>query len=95
MPEFFGEGPGKLAPTGEASTPTDPADIDTSLDLNQRGDGRPQVHIDIPVYGGGMSFGSVSIHTILAKARAPRPGTASPAPARAAITTACGPTTTT
>jgi glutamate synthase domain-containing protein 2/ferredoxin len=46
------------------------AEIDTSLDLNHRDDGRPQVHIDIPVYGGGMSFGSVSIHTILAKARA-------------------------
>jgi glutamate synthase domain-containing protein 2/ferredoxin len=46
------------------------AEIDTGLDLNHRGDGRPQVHIDIPVYGGGMSFGSVSIHTILGKARA-------------------------
>jgi glutamate synthase domain-containing protein 2/ferredoxin len=45
-------------------------EIDTGLDLNHREDGRPQVHIDIPVYGGGMSFGSVSIHTILAKARA-------------------------
>ena len=45
-------------------------EIDTGLDLNHRQDGRPQVHIDIPVYGGGMSFGSVSIHTILAKARA-------------------------
>lgn len=45
-------------------------EIDTGLDLNRRDDGRPQVHIDIPVYGGGMSFGSVSIHTILAKARA-------------------------
>jgi ferredoxin len=44
--------------------------IDLGLDLNRRGDGRPQVHVDIPVYGGGMSFGSVSIHTILAKARA-------------------------
>jgi ferredoxin len=44
--------------------------IDTGLDLNRRGDSRPQVHIDIPVYGGGMSFGSVSIHTILGKARA-------------------------
>ncbi len=44
--------------------------VDLGLDLNRRGDGRPQVHIDIPVYGGGMSFGSVSIHTILAKARA-------------------------
>jgi glutamate synthase domain-containing protein 2/ferredoxin len=48
----------------------DVADIDTGLDLNHRDDGRPQIHIDIPVYGGGMSFGSVSIHTILAKARA-------------------------
>ena len=44
--------------------------IDTGLDLNHRDDGRPQVHIDVPIYGGGMSFGSVSIHTILAKARA-------------------------
>jgi glutamate synthase domain-containing protein 2 len=48
----------------------DPAAVDTGLDLNRRGDGRPQVHIDLPVYGGGMSFGSVSIHLILAKARA-------------------------
>ncbi len=45
-------------------------EIDTGLDLNRRNDGRPLVRIDIPVYGGGMSFGSVSIHTILAKARA-------------------------
>ena len=48
----------------------DPREIDTSLELNRRGDNRPQVKIDIPIYGGGMSFGSVSIHTILAKARA-------------------------
>ena len=48
----------------------DPAEIDTGLDLNRRSDGRPQVHIDIPIYGGGMSFGSVSIHTMLGKARA-------------------------
>jgi glutamate synthase domain-containing protein 2/ferredoxin len=49
-------------------TPLD--EIDTGLDLNRRDDGRPQVHIDVPLYGGGMSFGSVSIHTILGKARA-------------------------
>ena len=55
--------------TAAAETPVDD-DIDTGLDLNRRGDGRPQIHIDIPVYGGGMSFGSVSIHAILAKARA-------------------------
>ncbi len=55
-----------------ASAPSGIVDreVDTGLDLNRREDGRPQVHIDIPVYGGGMSFGSVSIHTILAKARA-------------------------
>jgi glutamate synthase domain-containing protein 2 len=53
-----------------APTKIDPQTVDTSLDLNHRGDGRPQVHIDLPVYGGGMSFGSVSIHTILGKARA-------------------------
>jgi len=47
-----------------------PAQVDTGLDLNRRNDGRPQVHIDLPIYGGGMSFGSVSIHTIVAKARA-------------------------
>ena len=55
---------------GAYTAPVAPADVDVSLDLNQRGDNRPQVHIDIPVYGGGMSFGSVSIHTILGKARA-------------------------
>ncbi len=55
---------------GRIAANASPAEIDTSLDLNRREDGRPQVHIDIPVYGGGMSFGSVSIHTILAKARA-------------------------
>ena len=64
LPEVFGDDVGAVGPA------TDPATIDTGLDLNHRDDGRPQVHIDIPVYGGGMSFGSVSIHTILAKARA-------------------------
>ena len=57
-------------PLAPAATKVDPATIDTGLDLNHRDDGRPKVHIDIPVYGGGMSFGSVSIHTIVAKARA-------------------------
>jgi len=49
---------------------TDPADISTAIPLNRRDDGRPRISIDIPVYGGGMSFGSVSPHTILAKVRA-------------------------
>jgi glutamate synthase domain-containing protein 2 len=45
-------------------------EIDTSLELNRRGDGRPQIKIDVPWYGGGMSFGSVSNVTQLSKARA-------------------------
>ncbi|MCP4138125.1 MAG: FMN-binding glutamate synthase family protein [bacterium] len=45
-------------------------DIDTSLELNRRNDGRTRVKIDIPWYGGGMSFGSVSNTTQLSKARA-------------------------
>ncbi len=45
-------------------------EIDTSLELNHRNDGRPHIKIDVPWYGGGMSFGSVSNVTQLSKARA-------------------------
>lgn len=46
-----------------------PEDVDTSIELNRTGDSRPQVKIDVPWYGGGMSFGSVSNVTQLSKAR--------------------------
>jgi glutamate synthase domain-containing protein 2/ferredoxin len=45
-------------------------DIDTSILLNRRDDGRPKIEIDVPWYGGGMSFGSVSNVTQLSKVRA-------------------------
>ena len=45
-------------------------EIDTSIELNRRNDNRPRIRIDVPWYGGGMSFGSVSNATQLAKARA-------------------------
>jgi len=45
-------------------------DIDISLDLNKRNDGRPKIKIDVPWYGGGMSFGSISNVTQLSKVRA-------------------------
>ncbi len=45
-------------------------EISTSLLLNRREDGRPQVQIRVPFYGGGMSFGSVSNNTMLARVRA-------------------------
>jgi glutamate synthase domain-containing protein 2/Na+-translocating ferredoxin:NAD+ oxidoreductase RNF subunit RnfB len=47
-----------------------PQDVDLSIPLNRRKDGRPEVRIGFPVYGGGMSFGSVSLTTILSRARA-------------------------
>ena len=40
------------------------------MELNRRGDGRPQVRLAVPWYGGGMSFGSVSINTILSRIKA-------------------------
>jgi glutamate synthase domain-containing protein 2 len=47
-----------------------PEDVDLSIPLNRRNDGRPAVVIGMPVYGGGMSFGSVSLATMAARARA-------------------------
>ncbi|MGH2349506.1 MAG: FMN-binding glutamate synthase family protein, partial [bacterium] len=54
---------------GHANGPLRPEDVDISLALNRRGDG-PQITIDVPFYGGGMSFGSVSVQTMLARAMA-------------------------
>ena len=45
-------------------------DMDLSLELNRRGDDRPCLRIPHPWYGAGMSFGSVSLNTMLARARA-------------------------
>jgi glutamate synthase domain-containing protein 2/ferredoxin len=70
VPELENQTPATNAESKKNARSPASEEMDTSLDLNHREDGRPQVHIDIPVYGGGMSFGSVSIHMILAKARA-------------------------
>lgn len=42
-------------------------DYDLSIDLNRRASG-PKIRIQIPIYGGGMSFGSVSLNFMLARA---------------------------
>ncbi len=47
-----------------------PKDIDTSIVLNRRGEGGTQIKIDVPWYGGGMSYGSVSPATMVGKAHA-------------------------
>ncbi len=45
-------------------------DIDTSIELNKTGDNRPAKTISLPCYGGGMSYGSTSLHVIVGRARA-------------------------
>ena len=45
-------------------------EMDTSIDLNKRGDGRIEKTIFIPCYGGGMSFGSTALPVIVGRARA-------------------------
>jgi len=44
-------------------------EFDLSIDLNRRGCG-PKISIPIPVYGAGMSFGSISLNFMLARAMA-------------------------
>ncbi len=46
------------------------SEVDLSLTLNRRGDNRPAVEIPIPFYGGGMSFGSISLSTMTGRAQA-------------------------
>jgi len=43
---------------------------DLVLDLNRRDTNRPRIQIPHPWYGAGMSFGSVSLQTMIARARA-------------------------
>jgi glutamate synthase domain-containing protein 2 len=45
-------------------------EVDLSLVLNHRKDGRPELELPQPWYGGGMSFGSVSVNTMLARVQA-------------------------
>ena len=45
-------------------------DIDTGIELNRTGDGRPGKRISIPCYGGGMSYGSTALSVMVGRARA-------------------------
>ena len=47
----------------------DPDEVDLSLELNRRGDG-PSLRLAVPFYGGGMSYGSVSLAVMTGRARA-------------------------
>jgi glutamate synthase domain-containing protein 2 len=43
--------------------------VDLSIPLNKRPEGK-RVEIPVPIYGGGMSFGSISLNFMIARARA-------------------------
>ena len=45
-------------------------EIDTSIELNKRGDNAHRITISLPLYQGGMSFGSVSDSTMISRATA-------------------------
>jgi len=47
-------------------------EIDTSLCLNRRQDGRPVKKLSLPCYSGGMSFGSTALPVLVGRARAAR-----------------------
>jgi glutamate synthase domain-containing protein 2 len=46
---------------------TEESEVDLTLPLNRREDGRPQIVLPHPWYGGGMSFGSISLNTMLSR----------------------------
>ena len=45
-------------------------EVHVGLELNRRNDSSPKIMIDVPFYGAGMSYGSVSIITMLSRVRA-------------------------
>jgi glutamate synthase domain-containing protein 2 len=67
------EAPGRTSESAMACTKTLASDLqntDLSLELNRRDPTRPRIEIPHPWYGAGMSYGSVSIQTMLARALA-------------------------
>src|SRR5205807_1768007 len=55
----------------EGVAKVDEYSVDLSISLNKRHEGR-KIEIPLPIYGGGMSFGSISLNFMIARARAAR-----------------------
>ena len=55
----------------DGSAKVDEDRVDLSIPLNRRRDGK-KIEIPLPIYGGGMSFGSISLNFMIARARAAR-----------------------
>jgi glutamate synthase domain-containing protein 2 len=52
----------------EAGTGPQMGAVDLALELNRRDPSRPQIEIPHPWYGAGMSYGSISLQTMIARA---------------------------
>ena len=62
-----------ILPEKPANPDLKPQDIDLAIPLNRRNDDNsPAVEIGFPIYGGGMSFGAISLSTIVSRADAYR-----------------------
>jgi glutamate synthase domain-containing protein 2/ferredoxin len=59
---------GKALKTSTMDLPDE--DVDIAVDLNRRNDNAHRIRIQVPFYGGGMSYGSVSITTMLSRMKA-------------------------
>jgi glutamate synthase domain-containing protein 2 len=60
-----------IVPEKPADPDLKPENVDLSIPLNRRNhDNSPQVLIGFPIYGGGMSFGAISLASLVARARA-------------------------
>jgi glutamate synthase domain-containing protein 2 len=55
----------------DGSEKVDEDQVDLSIPLNRRQEGA-RIRIPLPIYGGGMSFGSISLNFMIARARAAR-----------------------
>ena len=55
----------------EGVAKVDEDSVDLSISLNKRPEGR-KIEIPLPIYGGGMSFGSISLNFMIVRARAAR-----------------------
>jgi glutamate synthase domain-containing protein 2 len=55
----------------EGVSKIDEDSADLSISLNKRHEGK-KIEIPLPIYGGGMSFGSISLNFMIARARAAR-----------------------
>ena len=59
-----------LLPPSEKALPVEDEEVDVGVDLNRRNDHAHRARIEVPFYGGGMSYGSVSITTMLSRIKA-------------------------